>query len=340
MAFEIYETHELMGVIENFPPVPSFWLDRFFGRSFFSNTEWIDFEQVTKGRRLAPFVAPNVQGQPMLQRAESIKRFKPAYVKPKDPVDPARLLRRRPGEALGSGSLTLQEREDAIVADILGDHDEMIRRRWEWMACQAVVVGMVTIEGENYPTRTVGFGRHTDNTVVLSGTAKWDQSAGDALANLKTWNTQIRKSGTSGRNLIMGRNASDAFFEDTKVKEMLETRRGSTAALEAYNVDGSPVTYHGNLPGGVALWTYNDVYEDNDGTEIDFLDPDDVVLAGDVDGVRCFGAIMDRKASWASQAMFSKMWEQEDPSGLFLMTQSAPLMVPARPNGVVRATVL
>ena len=44
--------------------------------------EYIDFDIVDKARRLAPFVAPNVQGQPMLARRESIRKFKPAYLKP------------------------------------------------------------------------------------------------------------------------------------------------------------------------------------------------------------------------------------------------------------------
>lgn len=339
MAIEIQSTRDLLTVVENFPSVPSFWLDTFFGSSHFSNNEYIDFDLIDKGKRLAPFVVPNVQGQPMLQRRESIRSFKPAYLKPKDAVDPQRVLRRRPGEALG-GDMTPAEREDAIIADILADHDEMIRRRWEWMACEAVVKGEVTVEGENYPTRIVQFGRAAANNVVLSGGAQWGESGGDPLANIKAWATQIMRAGRRAERLIMGLDASAAFFADAKIADMLETRRGSTARMERYNVSGSPTVYHGDLPGGIEVWTYNDVFEDNDGVEQPFLDPADVVLAGEVQGVRAFGAIMDRKADWAPLAMFPKMWEQDDPSGLFLMTQSAPLMVPLRPNASLRATVV
>lgn len=338
MAFEIQDTHELMTVVENFPAVPSFWLDNFFPGAHFSDSEWIDIDTVDKGKRLAPFVAPNVQGQPMLQRRENTRRVKPAYLKPKDALDPQRVLKRRQGESLG-GSMTPQEREDAIVADILGDHDEMIRRRWEWMACEAMKNGAVTVEGENYPSSTVGFGRDSANTVVLSGSARWGETGSSPLANVKTWSQQIFRSGRAARDLIMGVGAAEVFFEDEKVIDMLETRRGSTVSMEKYDVDGSPVVYYGTLRGGVRVWGYNDTYEDNDGVEHQFLDDDDVILAGDVQGVRCFGAIMDRKAGWAPMAMFPKMWEQEDPSGLFLMTQSAPLMVPTRPNASMRVTV-
>lgn len=340
MAIEIQETHELVRVIENFPPVNTYWLDLCFPNAHYSQSEWIDFDLIDKGKRLAPFVAPNVQGQPMLQRRESIRKFKPAYLKPKDPVDPARLIRRRAGEAIG-GEMTLQEREDAIVADILSDHRDMIWRRWEWMACEAVSKGQVTVAGENYPTRTVGFGRSASNETTLTLTNRWGEADADIYANIKAWTAQVFRSGRRATRITMGSNASGAFFEDAKIVDMLNTRRGSDAKLESYNFDGSKVAvFHGTLPGGIEVWTYNDVYEDNDGFEQEFLDPNDVVITGDVEGIRCFGAIMDRKAQWASLAMFPKMWEQEDPSGLFLMTQSAPLMVPGRPNASFRATVM
>ena len=118
--FDILETHELAGVIETFPPGSSYWLDLCFPRAHFSESEYIDFDIVDKARRLAPFVAPNVQGQPMLARRETIRKFKPAYLKPKEALDPQRNLRRRAGESIG-GSLTPSERNDAIVAETLLD---------------------------------------------------------------------------------------------------------------------------------------------------------------------------------------------------------------------------
>ena len=59
-----------------------------------------------------------------------------------------------------------------------------------------------------------------------------------------------------------------------------------------------------------------------------------------VDGVRAFGAIMDRKAGWRATPFFPKMFEQEDPSAVYLMTQSAPLMIATRPNATLKAKVL
>jgi hypothetical protein len=57
-------------------------------------------------------------------------------------------------------------------------------------------------------------------------------------------------------------------------------------------------------------------------------------------GVRAFGAILDSKAGLQALPIFAKMWDQEDPSVTFVMSQSAPLMVPRDPNGSLYASVL
>lgn len=344
MALELFQTVELLEVIENIPEVPQYFLNTFFPRTYTSQSEYIDFDLLDKGRRLAPFVAPNVQGQPMLQRGFSTRRLKPAYVKPKDPIDPARLLVRQAGEAYG-GEMTLQEREDAIVADTLRDQRDGIHRRWEWMAAEAVKHGAVTLEGENYPTVTVSFGRDPNNTITLSGGALWSASTtANPIRDVTAWSYQIRRSGVAATRLIMGTNASSAFFATDAVQRAFDVRRGTTmgANLEQFaTLGGESLTFHGVLPGTqIGVYTYSEIYEDNMGEEQQFLDPDDVILTGDVAGVKCFGAIMDRKAGWRSLPLFPKMWEQEDPSGLFLMSQSAPLMVPLRPNATILATVL
>lgn len=339
MPIEIHDTVELMGVLRNFPQENNFWLDRYFTRSYFSNSEWIEFDEIETNRRLAPFVVPNVQGQPMRLDGYETTRIKPAYLKPKHALDTSHVLRRRPGEQWG-GSMSPGERDNAIVLDVLATQSDSIRRRWNWMACEVVKNGAVTISGENYPTRLVDFERAAAQTVTLTGTTTWDGADGDPMANITLWNQMVYESGAAGRDVVMGRAAAAAFFANERVQKMFETRRGSSAQLETYNTIGSPVVYHGSLPGGLNFFTYGDTYDDNMGAKQEYLDPDDVLLIGDIGGVRAYGAIMDRKAGFAPVAMFPKMWEAEDPSALFLMTQSAPIMVPTNVNSSLRATVL
>jgi hypothetical protein len=341
MAIDIIETHELIRTIERFPPVGSYWLDLLYPSVHLSNTEYIDFDLVDKGRRLAPFVAPTVQGQPMVSRGHSIRKFKPAYIKPKDPVDPARLLKRRAGEFFGT-PLTPQQREDAIIADILNEHRTGIERRWEWMAARAAIDGAITIEGENYPKVVLSFGRDAGLTKTLSGTTKWTDVASTPLADIDAWNIEMmEKSGYPISRITFGPQAWAAFINHADIKDMLDTRRGSTTTIESGPGDGQPSQFRGTLKSAnIDLWVYSDSYEDNQGTSVPMMDTNAIVATnGAFDGIRAFGAIMDKKANWEALPIFPKMWEQEDPSGLFIMTQSAPLMIPGRPNASLKVTV-
>jgi len=343
MAISIYDTVTLGKVMRTLQPPSNYWLNLAFPSVLTFDTKEIDFDVVDTHRRLAPFVAPTAQGVPMREDGYMTRRFKPAYIKPKDPVDPARLLQRRAGEAW-LGEMTPQQREDAIVADILNMHRTSIERRWEWMAAEALIKGSVTVSGPDYPTVTVSFGRDAELSKNLTGTDRWSEEGSNPVADIEAWLQELhRRSGYTPTRITMGLNAWAAFSAHPAVRELFETRRGSVTRGEIGPGNGEPWQYRMSLDsaGGLEVYTYNDVYEDENGNMVNFLDQDSVVLTSPaVDGVRAFGAIMDRRAGWVATPMFSKMWEQEDPSTLYLMTQSAPLMIPRRPNASLTAKVL
>jgi hypothetical protein len=343
MTINTLDTHQLLGVVNNIPAVTPFWLNLAFPSVQTFDSEWIDFDTVDESRRLAPFVAPNVNGKTMTAEGFNTRRFKPAYIKPKDAVDPSRVIKRRAGEAIG-GSLSPEQRRGAVITDILRVQRDMIMRRWEWMAKCAVVDGSVTVSGESYPAQTIAFGRDPSQTVTLSGGTLWS-AAGTShpLTNLQTWYTQTQRlSSTPVRDLVFGTSAWDAFVGHAEVQDKLESRRGSEMALETSTGLGTSdvAQYKGMLPGGPRLWVYSDQYKDDSGAAVDMLDPTYVVGVGQVEGVRAFGAILDARAGYRALEMFPKMWISDDPSVEQIMTQSAPLMIPLRPNATFRAKVV
>jgi hypothetical protein len=344
MAIEVFDTLTLVGVIQVQNPPSNYWL-QFFPNEINFDTEEIMFDVVSPHRRLAPFVAPNVQGKVMTEFGYTTKTFKPAYVKPKHVVDPSRAIKRRAGEAI-TGEMSLQERYDACVADNMRVEREEIERRWEWMAARAVIDGAVTVSGENYPTVTVNFGRDAALTATLAGTAKWDVSTGLPLVDIGDLRTEVnRKARTSINRLTFGLDAWGSFVDEAlhpQVKDLLDTRyRGSDSNFNR-NVptNGDPWEYRGSISGSgntgtLELWTYNDEYEDDAGALQPFMDQTKVVGTGPgIQGTRCYGAIKDRAAELKAMSLFPKMWEETgDPTATLTMTQSAPLMVPAQPNG-------
>lgn len=346
IAVTLYDTSALLGLYREVQAPSTYWRDLCFGSVITFDTEFIDFEKIREGRKLAPLVVPTVQGRPVYAEASEVTRLKPAYVKPKDAVSPDRLIRKRPTESLFAPSaLSPQARYNAIIGDIIRVHRETIDRREEWMAAQAIIDGKVTLSGPDYPSRVVDFGRAANHTVNLTGTARWSEGTANIMGDIQTWIDRVRRAAFGGpvNRLTVGANVLPYLLNDAKVKEQLDTQvRGTNADLNRGLRSGEYVEYIGRLGPNLELWVNSDFYEDpTTGAATPFLDQDSVVLTGpNVMGVRCFGAILDEKASFNATPVFSKMWSQEDPSATYVMSQSAPLTVPVNPNNTLKAKVL
>lgn len=333
----------LLGVVETIKPKSSFWLNLCFNQVQNFNDEFIDFDVVSRGRRLAPFVAPTVQGKVMTQEGYTTKRFAPAYIKPKMVVEPNRVFKRRPGEPY-TGTMSPEARHNAILADMLREQVDMHQRRREWMAANAIINDAVVVAGENYPTQTVSFGRAGGQTLALTGGNQWGQAGIKPLDNLDTWsNLAFESSGFAPTILIMGLTAWTTFRADSNVKDSLDNNyRGNTSSLATFDPgNGENIQYRGNV-GPLAVYTYNDLYEDDAGATQPMMDQKSVVLLNPdgVEGIQAFGAIRDPRAGYQAVDIFPTNWISDDPAAEWLMTQSAPLPVVTRPNAVVKVKVL
>lgn len=349
----VYDTQTLLGVIRDddmMEPPSNFWLSSCFPSTVQFDDEFIDFQKIQGNRKIAPLVVPTAQGVPLYAAAEESFRVKPAYLKPKDTVSASRVIKRAAGFgelSHDAQAMSPQARYDAIVADILREHRNAIERRWEWMACEAIVNGSVTLEDDNYPLTVVDFQRDAGHTVTLTMGARWSETSATPLANIQTWKQTARraKHGGSLTTWVMGTEAYEAFRTHADVKELLNTEL-TELARSGLNVplgvmEGLDIEWGGNINGVSNIWVYNDYYENDAGTVVPFIDPKEVVAFGpNVRGVRAFASIQDKAAGWAALPIFPKMWDQHDPSATFVMSQSAPLMVPLNPNATFKATVL
>ncbi|MEN9925545.1 MAG: phage Season12 [Pseudomonadota bacterium] len=342
MAGNIYDTTTLLEVLRVTKTPSRFWL-QFFNRQINFDTEDVAFDKVfVDDRKLAPFVVPNVQGRVMGMEGYETYSFKPAYVKPKHVVDPNMVIPRMAGETLGSGSMSPEQRRNAVIAELLRRHRVMHENRWEWMAAQAIITGKVVVKGEDYPEVTVDFRRHASLTGTLSGAAKWDQSTANPLNDLKIMRVNAHnRSGARVQRHIFGADAWDMLTQRVNLKDMMDVNyRGGYGTNVSLMLDGlEGIEYVGTIVGsngGGRLECYVNTakYIDPDtGNEEFFLDQKTVVGVSEaVQGVRCFGAIKDRSAGYRPLPLFPKNWENEDPSVEYLMTQGAPLMVPGQPD--------
>ena len=107
-------------------------------------------------------------------------------------------------ERIGGGQYSPEQRMQILVAQDLSDQLDMLRRRMEWMAAQAIHSGAVTVSGDEYPAVTVDFGRDSSLTVVKTGGNRWGQAGIKPLDDLQDWSdTMVKKTGVAITDVVM-----------------------------------------------------------------------------------------------------------------------------------------
>ncbi|MCP4352296.1 MAG: major capsid protein [Desulfobacterales bacterium] len=340
MNHTLYSTHYLAGVISEIRDPDPFVLEKFFPNSQPFDTETIDFDLVSEDESLAPFVSPKVAGKVMKDQGFQTKQFKPPYIKDKNIVDIDRPFKRKAGEKYDA-NMSPAARHEAIIADLLVQQQRRIKRRMVWMGWQSLLSGSVDVEGEDFPKVTVDFGRDAALTKVLTSTARWGESGVNPIDDLEDWGTLVaeKSGGAAVTDVVMDPAAWRLFKAHDDVKALLETRRGSSSSAELGPQQVKGARYKGSF-GDFDVWVYSENYKDEDGVVQPMLPANTVILGGaDIDGTQAYGAIKDPRAGLQATEIFPKNWINEDPAVEYVMSQSAPLVIPTRVNASMCVTV-
>lgn len=339
----VYGTHDLIEVIEPlFAQQPSLWLlEMMFPRMDVQETAEIHLDRLPDDRRISAFVAPAVPATPRDQIGFETDVFRPAYIKERDRLLPEQMLKRMPGEPIG-GAMSAEQRARGHIGMLAIKQRSRIRRRLQLMASDYAMNGSLTITGDKYPTKTVSFGRDAGMRVTLAGAARWGEVGVSPLNDVDSWqNTYGEINGAAPADVVMTPDAWDYFKESPKLDRVLDRQLGQTPLIDlgfTGYIPNGPV-YKGRI-GNVRFWVYNETYTDLAGVKQNLLPPYTVLLLSRevIDGWQAFGMIHDFGAL-AAMDMFTKTWPNQDPSALNILTQTAPLLVPARPDGVMAITV-
>lgn len=350
MAYNLFDSRTMIQALEQAKPPRTFLLDTFFSgapRTF--DTEAVDIDIIKGKRRLAPFVSPRREGKIVEKRGFTTRSYKPAYVKPKMVTTAEDILKRDPGMHIYSPNSGPAAKAAQELGRNLAEMNEMITRREEWMAAQALTTGKCPVIGEGIDD-LVDFLMEATHLPALAGTAKWtDHTNADPLVDLRTWKRLISQdSGINPTHAIMGLSAIDNFL---KCDNVIGTTGGGKNLFNMINVqmgridpkllpDG--VTYYGYLQEiGIEIYTYEEWYVDDESAIESPMMPTNKVLMGNPSArtEKMYGAIRDLSAL-AAVPRFPKSWVVEDPSARFVMLQSAPLMAPVQVDAFLCATVL
>lgn len=341
-----YDTNTLVQVVPNLKVAQQFLLDKFFRNIVTADSEKVSIDVDVGIRRMAPFVSPLVEGKLVEQRRYQTNEFKPAYIKDKRAPDLRKPVMRQIGERIG-GELKGIEREQANLAAEMTDQIDILNRRLEWMAAQALLGGKVTISGEGFPTVVVDFGRDPALTVALSAGQQWTPANVAALTATPTQNIEdwqhiiLKKSGAKVTDIVFSTSAWTGFLADPLAKGAIQyptlAQSGNIINPGAQIEQGA--VYKGKW-GQYDLWVYNDWYVDDNGVEQPMLPDGDIIMSGPMMmGTRAFGMIMDPAFNYEPMPYAPKTWVENDPGQRFIMMQSSPIVIPSRVNACFSANV-
>ncbi len=348
-ASAIYDTNKLIAMVPNLLRPTKFLLDTFFPRQVVSDTEYVSIDVDVGKRRMSPFVSPLVEGKLVEQRRYQTNMFKPAYIKDKRAPDLRKPVRRMIGERI-AGALSGAQREMANLTFEMEDQIDMLDRRLEWMACQALLTGTVTVTGEGFPSTLIDFGRNAGLTVTKSGSGVWGYSAGfdgsgrDLVPgpDIEAWGHLILK--------LSGATCTDIVFTQTPYLKFLNAREVFGSVYypklgESGNVlnPGAQIergAVFKGVWGQYRLWLYNEWYVDDNNVEQMMIPDGQIIMCGQqMEGTRAFGQILDPAFNYEGLPYAPKTWVSEDPAQRFLMMQSSPIVIPSRVNACLAATV-
>lgn len=336
----IFDTNVLIQLVPNLKRPQKFLLDTFFPNIVTSDSEFVSIDVDVGKRRMSPFVSPLVEGKLVEQRRYQTNIFKPAYIKDKRAPDLRKPVRRMIGERIG-GELKGVEREMANLEAEMTDQIDMVDRRLEWMAAQALQNGSVTITGDGFPTVVVDFGRDAALTIALSGGSQWGQAGVVPSQSIENWgHLMLKKSGGVATDLVFTTTPWELFLADPVVKQAIwypGGGQGNSIQIGAQIQRGAQ--FKGRW-GQYNLWVYNDWYVDDNNVEQPMLPDGTVIMSGaDLLGTRAFGQIMDPAFNYESLPYAPKTWVEQDPAQRIILMQSSPIVIPSRVNACVAATV-
>lgn len=222
------------------------------------------------------------------------------------------------------------------VADEQFDMRQTIDLTREFQAVKALSGKVVDRDGATI----VDYNLPDAHKPTLTLTARWTDAASDPIKNLRAWKKLIAQNGgpVTGFASFCGSGAMDALISNTNARELLKYMAGQQIA------ETGRIARLANIE----IEEYDGSYLDTSGTRHDLIPSNVFALVGLGPQVSAelFAPVIDLKAGagvgkgQAAEMFFSKMWENEDPSGQWLKVESRPLPVFFQPLCVVWAVVI
>lgn len=335
---DAFDYRTMLKALNQSLPPKTFLLDTFFPTVQQYDTDTVDIDIVKDKRKLAPFVSSIFEGKVVANTGFEVSTFKPPYIKVKKVTSALDLLKRAPGNTIYQNDLSPRERIGNKVGADLKELQEMIVRREEWMAAQALTTGKIHVKGDGV-NHIIDFQMSKDHKISLTANKKWTDPNSDPIGDLRRWQTKVvQDSGLVPRVAVMGREVLNTLLDHKKFQSTLDNLRINLGQVDPKSLPNG-AKYWGRVD-DIDLYSYNEWYLDEEGNECPMIPENMLILGADnARTSRCYAAIQDLDAT-AAVRYFPKSWTQEDPSVRYVMLQSAPLVIPHQIDAFMNVQIL
>lgn len=278
----VVETYKLINTIKKMYPVVQFFKDRYFpdGKTYYSEKALIETKK--GGRKVAPFVIPVVGG--IVQDAKGYRAYevKAPYIAPKMPIMAEELERKAFGESPESDR-TPAQRENEIEAEHMDDMRHAIYRRQELMCTEIITTGRIlmkhygsaedAVKDRNYKTQILQFYEKEFKNRYRFVKDFNSMTAAEKIQEFYKIALILKKRGVRATDIVMTGDVSMKLMTDQDFLEFYNKLHVGTGTIDQKELpDGVACNGDINVNGVIfKLFTYDEVYEDLDGTEKEFL---------------------------------------------------------------------
>lgn len=348
----IFETRTMLEALKVGKPAHTFLRDRYFGNVKTFTTKKIDIDIVKGKRKLAPFVAPKIGGKTVERDGYTTDSFEAPEVSPDMVTTAEDIDNRLPGQTI-YGAPDPNETVRIQLGEDLAELDNMITRREEVMAAEALFTGQITVKGEGYDEviRYWPSSAPDQPYEALTGGAAWDQATATPLQDLREKRRAIiQSSGVTPTEAVMGTQAVDAFLARLEAEKVaLDYRRVDMGVIDPQHLPNG-VTYWGYLKdSALDIYSYDEWYLNDAGVEVPMV-PVDTVLIGSPRArtTMAYGRVTLMRGSgdnaapefFAERRVPDSWTQRKNPAGRIVQIKSRPLPIVHQIDGFFVLKVL
>jgi len=347
IKIDLFGFTTLTEAVNQMKPVPSFIKDLLFKRHHTNSTKTVMTDIRINGEKVAPLVKRGNEALVVGNLGNKATMVEPPQIRLKKYLTPDDLYYTRsagdqlfiPGTAPGVDPV--QAAREAKMALEQQDLVDITARTIELLCCKGLA-GSYSVQQDD-GLYSVDFAMPTANKPSLTGADKWSASTTcKPLKNMRTWKLVAQKaSGKLPSIAVMSPATWEYFFAADEVQNTLNKLKIDVGSITTDPSFISVGVEKKAVLDNVTYYTYGGTYTDSNGVQQQLIPDGNVSLFTPTADFRLeYGAIHDVKAGVVAAEFFSKDWEREDPSGLWLLVESHPMPVFNEPASMIFAQVV